>query len=97
MKTPTRFDDNPASFSTINYDDNTKNMLIKYMESIEPNAAGGHIEDCITGEILTSTTDMGYEDELYYWSSQGIYHLKKYNLAVDDDFIKHVKNKTNIA
>ena len=93
MKTPTRFDNNPSSFKTFNYDEYTKEMLINYMESVEPNSAGGHVEDFVIGRIIDELEDVGYEDDSYYWSSQGIYHLKKYNLAVEPDFIEHVKKK----
>lgn len=93
MKTPTRFDKNPSDFARSEYDEQTKKMLISYMESIEPNSAGGYVEDCVTGEIKKSIPDAGYEDDSYIWSTQGIYHLKKYNLAVNPDFIEHVKNK----
>ena len=93
MITPTRFDKDPSSFDRYNYDEQTKKMLIDYMESIEPNSACGHVEDCVTGIVLMDMEDVGYEDGEYSWSAQGIYHLKNYNLAVYPEFIEHVKKK----
>lgn len=85
----TRFADNPAAFETLNYDSTTKEKLIKYMESFEPTSVAGFIDDCRTGEMVMKT-NAGFEDGFFMWSTQDIYHIKKYNAAVNKDFIDHV-------
>lgn len=85
----TRFDDNPSAFETIEYDEQLKEKIIKYMESFEPSSVGGYIDDCRTGETIIKTNS-GYEDGVFCWCSQDIYHIKKYNAAVSNDFINHV-------
>ena len=95
VDTPTR-DDKPNSFKRMKYDSTTKQMLINYMESINPNSAAGYVEDFVAGRI-TTIPDVGYEDDQYYWSSQDIYYLKKYNIAVESHFIDHVNKKIKMA
>lgn len=85
----TRFADDPTAFKTRRYDKQVKSLLIKYMESFEPNSVAGLIDDCRTGEIVFKT-NAGYEDGEFIWSTQDIYHLKKYDAAVTDAFIDHV-------
>ena len=89
----TRFSDNPASFDVTNYNSETKNMIITYMQqAVAPCGVGGYIDDCKTGEVIHRTNAF-YEDDEYLWSDQDIYHVKKYNAAVKPDFIEHVKKK----
>lgn len=85
----TRFEANPSAFMTRHYDKETKDALIKYMESFEASSAAGLVDDCKTGETVMMT-NVGFEDGEFIWSTQDIYHLKKYNAAVSDDFILHV-------
>ncbi len=87
MDTPTRFN---SAFETMDYDNQTKNMLIDYMESFQSNSAGGYVDDCLTG-TCTNIPNEGYADGEYCWSKQGIYHIKKYNAMVYPEFISHVK------
>lgn len=85
----TRFSDNPAGFKTREYDESLKKSIVKYMESFEPTSVAGYIEDCITGESVMMT-NAGFEDAEYRWSSQDIYHIKKYDAAVSEEFIAHI-------
>ena len=66
-----------------------KDTLVQYMESFEPTSVAGLVDDCRTGEIIPKT-NVGYEDGEFIWSTQDIYHLKKYDAAVSDAFIDHV-------
>lgn len=93
MNSPTRFNNNPILFSTFEYNNDTKQMLLSYMRSVEPSSAGGYVEDCFSKDYSTDIPDMGYEDEEYFWSEQDMFFIEKYNLAVDIDFLEHVKNK----
>lgn len=86
----TRYADNPSQFLVSNYDPETKMMLLNYMKSFEANCVGGLVDDCKTGEVLL-ITNSGYEDDEFTWTTQDIYHIEKYNAAVNPDFITHVK------
>ena len=89
----TRFDKNPSSFAVTNYDPLVKKQILDYMKSFEVNSVGGLIDDCRTGELIY-ISNSGYEDEVYSWTMQDIYHIEKYNAAVNPEFIIHVKKKT---
>lgn len=88
----TRFAEKPSQFLVSNYDLETKKMLLDYMKSFEADSAGGLVDDCKTGELVL-IINCGYEDEEFIWTTQDIYHIEKYNAAVDPDFIAHVKEK----
>ena len=94
MLTPTRVNNDPSSFSIYPYDSKTKKILIDYMRSIEVSSAGGYVEDVFKEDTETSIPNVGYEDEKFFWSEQGIYFIEKYNLAVEKDFLEHVINKS---
>lgn len=85
----TRFAENPAEFETRQYDADVKASIIEYMESFEPTSVAGYVDDCRTGEPIIMT-NAGYEDDEYCWSTQDIYHVKRYNAAVSDEFISHI-------
>ena len=87
----TRFADNPADFKTRQYANSTKDRIVEYMESFEPSSVAGYVDDCKTGEPVM-ITNSGYNDGEFQWSTQDIYHVKKYNAAVSDEFIRHVMN-----
>lgn len=70
-----------------------KNNVLLYMKSIKPNCAADMILiDGITGESIKSEV-LGYEDDIYYWDTRHIYHFEKYNLKLDDEFIRYVLEK----
>ncbi len=81
-------------FPKMKYEKGLKDMLLNYMQSKEPNSAGGFIFDCIKN-MITKLDEIGYEDEEYVWSSTDMYYIKKYDAAVSPQFIEHVKNKMN--
>lgn len=87
----TRFDDNPAGFKTTKYDQEDKRLMLHYMHSgVEPCGVGGFVDDCKTGTIIHQTNCF-YDDGEYVWSDQDAYHVLKYDAAVDQGFIDHVK------
>lgn len=73
-------------FTVRNYYEHEKLNLIKYMESFEPYAVAGKIDDCVTGKRL-SAENCGFRDGNFVWSIQDIYHIKCYNAAVTDEFL----------
>lgn len=71
------------------YKKDEKANIIRYMSSFAPFCVAGLIFDCITGKF-TKDEAIGYTDGYYVWSSTDIYHIKKYDAAVTDDFLRHV-------
>lgn len=89
----TRFAENPSLFKTMDFNKDDKSMIIDYMKnSKEPCGVGGYIDDLKEGKS-TQIENAFYEDDIYMWSSQDIYHIENYNAAIDPDFIIHVKDK----
>lgn len=72
---------------TTKLDSAVKNAVLKYMSSFPITAvAAGSFEDAVTGrEVDGSYT--AYNDGVFRWTTCDIYHLKKYNLALNPDFI----------
>lgn len=50
--------------------------------------------DYITGKTLDNLIEC-FDDEVYTWTSEEIYHFEKYDLKLNDDFINHVLNQMN--
>lgn len=45
--------------------------------------------DYVTNKTLTNNIEC-FDDGMYYWTSEEIYHFEKYDLKLNDDFINHV-------
>jgi len=84
-------DDKLPEFKRREYSDGEKAKLVNYMSSIEPNAAGGYIWDCVQGKEVKEL-EVGYDDGKYMWSARDIYHLEHYDAAVTDEFFDYVIN-----
>lgn len=82
-----------SKLDTRTYNAEEKRMIVAYMNSQEPFAAGGTVFDRKINQKI-EIEDIGYNDGEYVWSSQDIYDISHYNAAVTDDFIEHVKTKT---
>ena len=88
----TRYAENPSGFKVENYDAKKKEILLEYMKSFEVHGTCGYIYDCKTGKEVKITNSF-YDDNEYGWSKQDIYHIEKYNAAVDPKFIEHIEKK----
>lgn len=77
---------------SVNYD---KIKIIRYLESFKhiagcPRAA----IDCLTKERI-SDSFLIYEDDVYCWADFLIYHIKKYNIKLSEDFVQHILDKVD--
>ena len=72
-----------------------KNDILDYMRSGNSPVlfTSQPVKDAVTGEELKKV-DNGYSDGKYLWFESEIYHFDKYNLKLEDDFIKYVLNKS---
>lgn len=48
--------------------------------------------DFVTGQLLKSSIFV-YNDGVYCWTSEEIYHFEKYDMKLNDDFIKYVLSR----
>ena len=71
------------------YTNEEKEKLIDFMKSVEPCAVAGHVYDCIKQEEI-NIEHVLYENDGFWWTSQDIYHLEKYNAAVTQEFYDKV-------
>lgn len=70
-----------------------KTQILNYLNKYKPSAFTSEpVFDRITDEQVYEA-DNGYTDGTYQWYESDIYHLKKYNLKLNDDFIEYVKLK----
>ena len=71
-----------------------KNILLKYLRDFKPNfATSANIHDYVTNTDIKNTYNMGYEYNGYFWTETDIYHFEKYNMPLNEDFIKYVLSK----
>ena len=67
-----------------------KSIVLEYMKSQPVSLyAFMHIRDVVTGKIVPETVAC-QDDGVYEWRNDVVYHFEHYNLALPDDFIKHV-------
>lgn len=83
-----------GDFERKEYSYDEKKMITDYMKSIKKcGVVAGHMIDCVTEKEVKKPDWALYADSLFFWSSKDIYHIEKYNAAVKDEFLDHVKNK----
>ena len=70
------------------------------MSSFEYYGVAGLVYDCVTGEVQFKENGRPYEDVAYHdgefrWCEQDMYHIKRYNAAVTDEFFQKVMGQTS--
>ncbi len=66
-----------------------KEILLTYLKKGKVTAlAPGSLRDVVSGETLYHPTC--YTDGAYCWRSDLIHYVEKYNVALPDDFVRHV-------
>ncbi len=70
-----------------------KDTILEYLKRFEDWAFTSQpVYDIYTGEEVADA-DNGKTDGVYTWYESEIYHFQKYNLILNDDFIKYVMNR----
>ncbi|MEE0265274.1 MAG: hypothetical protein UD936_06560 [Acutalibacteraceae bacterium] len=71
-----------------------KSRILSYMKSFsEPSAYTSQpVIDRFTNQELNKINN-AFSDGIYTWYADEIYHVEKYNLKLNDDFIEYVLNK----
>lgn len=65
-----------------------KDRILSFMSSFEPvAAASGYVRDEVTGEYVSGLTELAYEYGDWEWYQRDIYHLDKYNLELEPEFV----------
>lgn len=71
-----------------------KETVLRFLQAYYPNlATSGKVIDNITGKEVCNLLDCGYYDGEYYWDETDIYHLEKYNMPINPEFIEYVLSK----
>lgn len=70
------------------------NMLLKYLNSFEPDAYTTQpLFDPMTTDKVKDADNL-YTDGTYYWYDCDVYLIRKYGLTATKEFMKHVKEKS---
>ena len=94
MKPIFEFELSKETFSKLKKDRNVdKELFISFLKNGKLVSIGGIIIDFSTNE-WTNTENLDYESGDFYWNSSDIYHFEKYDLKLNDDFIKYVIRET---
>lgn len=73
---------------------NSKDTVLSYMKRFPECAfTSAPVKDAFTGEIVCDANN-ARTDGMYQWYESEIYHFKKYNLKLNEDFIHHVLNRS---
>lgn len=79
---------------TRNYSNYEKNKILNFFDGCECDAVGGLVTDAISGEMLRKE-NLSYTKDGFIFDEEDIYHLKKYDAAVTDEFYDHVMKGIN--
>lgn len=72
---------------------NDKDLVLGYMRSCTyVGWSMAYVKDEVTG-IETDVTACGYRENGFQWSSSDIYHLEKYDLPLNPEFLDYVRSK----
>lgn len=70
-----------------------KEIILGYLKNGQDNGVCcSSVYDFIESHSVPRTIHR-YKDDIYEWDDSEIYHFEKYNLRLNDDFIKHVLSK----
>lgn len=79
---------NDAVFPTKKLDE--KDKVLEFMRKPVPFCAtAGHFEDAITGEPVEDRPWPWYRRGGWQWSDRDIYHVEKYDLELDSEFVAY--------
>ncbi len=82
------------NIETKKYTEKEKKCILSFFSGCDPFVAGGYIQDAISKEEV-HTLNCGYIKDGFIFTDSDIYHLKKYDAAVTDEFYDHVMKGTN--
>ena len=66
-----------------------KSKILLYLRNGKVIAAAGRAVDILTGEKIQEEWLL-FTDGVYQWDTSLIYHFKKYDIPLPQDFINHV-------
>lgn len=70
-----------------------KQKIVSYLKNAPLMAfTSAPVRDVFTGENVRDA-DNARSDGTYQWYESEIYHFEKYNLKLNDDFIKYISNR----
>ena len=78
-----------AKIHTRKYTEKDKEKILYFLSGCNPIAVGGLVTDVVSGEMLDKE-NLAYSKDGFLFEENDIYHLKKYDAAVTDEFYDHV-------
>lgn len=79
----------------IGEDKTYKEDVLYYLKSFSPSwITSAKVVDMVTNE-KTDKCDSSFFDGKYEWSETDIYHFEKYNMPLNDSFVKFVLSNNN--
>lgn len=89
------FDDKsnyPSVKTAIGSRNKNRDMILAYFKQFEPVVAVARpVTDYISDEKQKESV-LGYTDGVYWWTNEEVYHFEKYDLKLNDSFIRHILN-----
>jgi len=83
----------PSIKSGIGFENQNKTTVLEYMKNNEAEVVQARaMMDYISGTALRGSVEC-FTDGKYFWTSEEIYHFEKYDLKLNDDFIKYVLDR----
>lgn len=75
---------------TSNYNENEKKKLLEYLKKFKASMfTSAPVVDVFTGSVVADA-DNGYSDGRYTWYKSEVYYFEKYNLKLNDNFVRYV-------
>ncbi len=78
-----------AKIHTRKYTEKDKEKILYFLSGCNPIAVGGLVTDVVSGEMLDKE-NLAYSKDGFLFEENDIYHLKKYDAAVTNEFYDHV-------
>lgn len=70
-----------------------KEIILQFLKSFSPSwFTSARVSDVISGETIEKCNNV-FSDGGYEWTEAEIYHFEKYNLQLDNSFIRYVLKK----
>lgn len=67
-----------------------KECVLKYLTYFYPNfSSSGKIHDCVLDKDVERSCNLSYFDGVYFWNDADIYHIKKYDMPLDPEFVEY--------
>lgn len=86
---------NPELSTMVNFPIKNKSLILKFFKSFKPIAVMAHgTTDYIKNISNTNESVSLFNSDEWFWTNEMVYHFEKYNLKLNEDFIKYVLKRS---